>query len=115
MTHSTGGKKKDTGSSFHELMTLLHSEFERIQTKSEKDNERRNLTDILADGINKSLKEIRAGADVYEFKDAAVIHTIVDGAKEGYSGVELRNFINMISSEHHGDPENEYDDEEGIL
>lgn len=102
-------QNNNSGSSFHQLMSLLHSEFERIKEESSTENQRRHLVDILADGINKSLKEIRQGGEVYEFKESAVIHTIVDGSREGYTGHELREFVRMLAD---GDPDFvEYDDD----
>lgn len=97
MSDSTENRGKDTQSTFQDLMTLLHSEFERIQTSTDNNPERRHLVDILADGISKSLKEVRSGANVQEFKDSAVIHMLVDGSKEGYSYQELRDFVGLIT------------------
>lgn len=106
MSDSAGDQKNTPKSSFQDLMTLLHNEFERIQTSAEQNPERRNLVDILADGISKSLKEIRAGGKAQEFKDSAVIHLLVDGSKEGYSYEELRDFVQLIT-----DKEFEEDDQ----
>lgn len=84
-------------------MSILHSEVQRRRSEPDRQDTRRSLVDIFAEAISKSLHDIGSGANVYEFQDLAVIHTIVDAAREGYDNKEIHEFIARLSEEEKSD------------
>lgn len=76
------------------LISAIKVEVDRIN-QSETDT-RTSLASLLIRSIDKTMIEIKRGADSDDFPDLTIINLIIMGAQEGYSAGEMRGFIEEL-------------------
>lgn len=88
------------------LISAIKVEVDRIN-QSETDT-RTSLASLLIRSIDKTMIEIKRGADSDDFPDLTIINLIIMGAQEGYSAGEMRGFIEELKPD--ADPDEIHDD-----
>lgn len=93
------------------LISAIKSEVDRIN-QSETDV-RTPLASLLIRSIDKTMIEIKRGADSEDFPDLTIINLIIMGAQEGYTAGEMRGFIDELKPD--SDPDEGSDESEPIF
>jgi hypothetical protein len=78
------------------LISAIKTEVDRIN-QSEEDT-RTPLASLLIRSIDKTMVEIKRGANSEDFPDLTVINLIIMGAQEGYAAGEMRGFIEELKA-----------------
>lgn len=81
------------------LISAIKVEVDRIN-QSEEDT-RTPLASLLIRSIDKTMVEIKRGANSNDFPDLTVINLIIMGDHEGYSASEMRVFIEELKAPDH--------------
>lgn len=89
-------RKKRIMSKLVSLISAIKVEVDRIN-QSEEDT-RTPLASLLIRSIDKTMVEIKRGANSEDFPDLTVINLIIMGAQEGYSAAEMRGFIEDLKA-----------------
>lgn len=79
------------------LISAILEEAEKVN-KSEEDS-RVHLTILLVRAIEKTMTEIKRGANSEDFQDLTVINLIIMGAQEGYHTTEMRAFVSELKND----------------
>lgn len=79
------------------LVNAILEEAERVN-KAEEDP-RVHLTVLLVRAIERTMLEIKRGADSEDFQDLAVINLIIMGAQENYTTAEMGAFVRELKNE----------------
>jgi hypothetical protein len=88
------------------LISAIKVEVDRIN-QSETDN-RTPLASLLIRSIDKTMIEIKRGADSDDFPDLTIINLIIMGAQEQYTAAEMRGFIEELKPD--ADPDEFHDE-----
>lgn len=85
-------------SSLSDFIKAIRSEAEEI--KSRNADSRVSLEAIFADAIQKTLVEIKQGADSRAFPDLVVINFIIKAAQEKYAAPDIKAFADSFTDQH---------------
>lgn len=88
------------------LISAIKVEVDRIN-QSETDT-RTPLASLLIRSIDKTMIEIKRGANSDEFPDLTIINLIIMGAQEQYTAAEMRGFIEELKPV--SDPDDVHDE-----
>lgn len=92
-------------SRLNDLVTAIREEAARID--HDEQDSRLDMSVLLIRSIEKTMVEIKRGANSEDFQDLTVINLIIMGAQEKYTTDEMRRFINELKTEE--DSEHEHD------
>lgn len=84
-------------STFNQLIDVIRSK--AVLLEQENNDDRLDLGLLFIKSIQKTVREIREGANTDDFADLTVINLIIMGANEGYEADEMRSFIQKLKSD----------------
>ena len=84
-------------STFNQLIDIIRSK--AVLLEQENNDDRLDLGLLFIKSIQKTVREIREGANTDDFADLTVINLIIMGANEGYEADEMRSFIQKLKSD----------------
>lgn len=80
----------------NELMFALKSEISRISEERSGQDHQEELSEILLEAVNKTLREIKMGADSDDFQELTIINFIILADSAGFPSDILLSFVNEL-------------------
>jgi hypothetical protein len=82
-------------SSLIDLIQYIQNEADTLDKRN--GEARIPLTSLFQTSINKTMEEIKLGANSIDFPDFVVINLIINAAQAGYSVLEIKVFVDSLS------------------
>lgn len=85
--------------SISQLLSALHGEVNRIALEQAEEDKTEELSEVLLDAINLTMREIKYGADSDDFADLTVANFMIEAAKRDYSDAAIARFVKALKAD----------------